>query len=110
MKYYVTITIGRNIGDKPMDNSTWINFQTESFNVLATHAQVDGQIFIGDGVGIWGYVHEDAHAYIVLADKVDQPALRKDLASLATKYQQDAIGCVIVDLPNGDESLVYADK
>ena len=110
MKKYIAITIGRNVGDQPMDTGTWVDFEAETFAVVAAHTKVDGQIFMGEGVGIWGYEHEDAHAIIVLADKVDEPALRADLAKLANKYHQDAIGCAILDLPNGDESLVFADK
>ena len=110
MKYYVAITIGRNVGNKPMPAQHWGAFTWEIGKTIQKHAQIDGVIFSGDGLGVWDKVGERAHAYIVLADNVDQPALRKDLAGLAKKYKQDAVGCAILDLPNGDESLVYADK
>lgn len=110
MKYYVAITIGRNIGNKPMGAITWAQFEADITQTISNRATIDGQIFAGSGAGVWAGQSEQAQALIVLADNVDQPALRQDLASLATKYQQDAIGCVIVDLPTGDESLVYADK
>lgn len=108
MKKYISITIGRNIGKNPMTTGSWVDFKTATFGVLNTHSKIDGAIFMGEGLGVWGYEQEDAHAFIVLADEVDEPALRDDLAKLAKKYQQDAIGCAILDLPNGNESLVFA--
>ena len=110
MQKYIAITIGRNVGNTPMDTGTWVDCKAEAFDAVATHTKVDSQIFKGEGTGIWECGHEDAHAIIVLTDKVDEPALKADLAKLANKYHQDAIGCAILDLPTGNESLVFADK
>lgn len=108
MKHYISITIGRNIGEQPMSAQHWGAFKWDIGKAIQKHAKIDGVIFSGDGLGVWDNVGEKAHAYIVLADTVNQPALRADLAKLAKKYGQDAIGCAIVELPNGDESLVFA--
>lgn len=110
MKHYISITIGRNIGTTPMGATKWAQFGADITQAISNHATIDGQIFAGSGAGVWAGESEQAQAIIVLADEVNQPALRQDLASLAKKYQQDAIGCAILELPNGDESLVYADK
>ena len=108
MKKYIAITIGRNVGSKPMSAITWAQFEADITQTISNHATIDGQIFAGSGAGVWAGQSEQAQAIIVLADTVNRPALRQDLASLATKYQQDAIGCVIVELPTGNESLVFA--
>lgn len=110
MKYYISITIGRNVGDEPMNNNNWGAFKWEIGKAIKKHATLEGVIFSGDGLGVWAGESEQSKAAIVLADNVNLPALRQDLASLATKYNQEAIGCAIVELPTGDESLVYADK
>ena len=110
MNHYIAITIGRNVGNKPMGAITWAQFEADIKQTISTHATIDGQIFAGSGAGVWAGQSEQAQAIIVLADSVNQPALRRDLTKLAQKYQQKAIGCAIIGLPTGDESLVYADK
>lgn len=110
MKYYISITIGRNIGTTPMGATKWAQFGADITQAISNYAIIDGQIFAGSGAGVWAGESEQAQAIIVLADEVNQPALRQDLASLAKKYGQYAIGCAILELPDGDESLVYADK
>lgn len=115
MKYYVAITIGRNIGTTPMGATKWAQFRADITQAISNHATIDGKIFASPpptlghtGYGVWAGESEQAQAIIILADDVNQPALRHDLAKLAQKYGQDAIGCAILELPNGDESLVFA--
>lgn len=108
MKKYISITIGRNVGEQPMPETNWKSFLWDTGRALQKRAKIDGIIFSGHGLGIWGKVNESSHAYIVLADGVDESALKADLAKLAKKYRQDAIGCAILGLPNGNESLVFS--
>jgi hypothetical protein len=110
MKNYIAITIGRNIDNDPMGAVEWESFQREVKQALNASAKIDGVIFTGDGLGVWGSNSEHAHCLIALCDHVDVPALRADFARIAKIYDQDAIGLVIHTLPNGNESLVYAQK
>lgn len=105
--FYVSLTIGRNIGNSAMAYARWAQFQRELSSALHTHASVDGIIFTGEGAGVWGSDSEPAHCLIALCSDIDAVALREDLAHLSAQFEQDAIGCAILPLASSDDSLVY---
>lgn len=98
-----TVTIGRNIGDKPMDRETWEHFQKAVLNTLK-YAFSPRQIEwheIHFGRGEWNGVREDS-AKITLFTSVPFPEdLRKSflketpffgaLSTYARIYGQDAV-------------------
>jgi hypothetical protein len=110
MKNYISITIGRNNGEEEMSDLSWSLFCSAVRKALTMTATVEGIVFEGMGAGVWGSLAEPAHCLIALCDHVNTPALRAELARIAKIYDQDAIGLVIHTLPNGNESLVYAQK
>ena len=112
MKAYISVTIGRNVGNQPMTLNAWNQFKGKTRRIIHRHGlntPESGVIFDGDGFGAWGTVSEDSHAFIVLSDSPTIHQLKIELAKLAKLYNQEAIGCAIVPLVNGDETLVMAE-
>lgn len=99
----VTVTIGRNVGDKPLPQDVWNQFVwaiTRAFDTITTEQWANGST-----KGIWQGVTEEAR---VLYGPVRQDAtdldlrrFRARLATLATQYGQDAIGLSV-----GESELV----
>lgn len=112
MKNYISITIGRNYGDVPMDWATWQNFRTAVRRAIENNLQIAGWLFDGEGLGTWENIQEESHAFIILArhDENDIQQLKKTLGHIAYLYGQDAIGCAIVPLATGEETLITARK
>lgn len=111
-KIYLSITIGRNIGETPMSQAQWDNFIDTTRTVIKNHLTIDGWIFDGDGQGKWGNMLEDSHAFIVQSHHDDDAfeKFRFKLARLAYLYDQEAIGCAVVPLPIGESpTLVMAE-
>jgi len=90
----VTVTIGRNVGEKPLPPADWTSFRAAVRQAVET---VGAEIYVDStGRGRWGEVWEDNA--IIHAGDVDSalvPALRRTLASLAAIYGQDAIGLAV---------------
>lgn len=81
------ITIGRNIGSRPMPRETWGRF------VAAVEAVVrnrGGVVYIvASGIGEWdGQLEESV---VVTFAQADMTAVMADLSQLAVTYGQDAI-------------------
>ena len=113
--YYVSVTIGRNMGDRPMSEKRWDQFRFEAARIVSQSGKLQGQIFSGDGAGLWEDQPEQSYSYAAIVSfdpenvQGDIDTLNARLAYLATLFNQDAIARVLVPLPHGDETLVYAD-
>lgn len=96
----LTITIGRNVGVLPMDQSRWASFVDATRRVV--ELATDEVWAIAPYRGSWDGVHEDAMIFYGAygADSVTT-SLREALANLATYYDQDAIAVAV-----GDSELV----
>jgi hypothetical protein len=102
----ITVSIGRNIGDEPMDDGQWVTYQEEAHRWTDQSVWcVGGQIvFEGVGVGQWtdedGHtVREDAFTIVALvdddvADVVHAEIVRR-MAITARNYGQDAIAVTV---------------
>jgi hypothetical protein len=116
----VVITIGRNIGDRPMAVCQWIDFKLA---IEALIREVGGKIvqkpepYDGCQQGIWNGATEDAAAFIafVMAKEDMGPSfwgrvtveehMRIKLSEIAVRFQQQSIGFIICA---GTEHLVFA--
>jgi len=91
--YSISITIGRNIGNKPMDKDLWIEFKdavNEQLLYLKLHITVTNQ-----GTGVWEGITEENFIVKGIREKpfadneIDR--LAKNLSVLSAKFKQDAI-------------------
>jgi hypothetical protein len=100
------VSIGRNVGDEPMDDSQWVTFQEEAHRWTDQSVwSVGGQIvFEGVGVGQWtdedGHtVREDAFTIVALVDDEVGDTVADEIvnrmAITARNYGQDAIAVTL---------------
>jgi hypothetical protein len=89
----ITVTIGRNIGDSPMSEEEWQDFQASVTSYLSNLVRPE-RVFTYLGEGEWqGVVEESAcilfigNAYTTAVENVDRV-----LSVLAKSFNQDAIG------------------
>jgi hypothetical protein len=88
----IYISIGRNVGEAPLLESLWIEFQKRLIRIAETVGTV---VFRGEGPGVYD-VDEDAFTVIVAAaEAFDEVELNADLADLAEAFGQDAIAVAI---------------
>lgn len=99
MNVTATVSIGRNIGSKPMSAPRWGTFVHELGTFLTTLAD---SVFVDtDHVGEWDGVAEEGHTWVVLVDPAFIYDFERVLELLAEKYEQDAIALTV-----GDTTLV----
>lgn len=95
-----TVTIGRNVGDKPMSDEMWTMFQDHAFSLLASYVTHNGDVVESHkGVGVWhGEVEESCKVTLLaihsLAD-AQLADLKRGLSYYAAGYHQDAIALTI---------------
>lgn len=110
MKVTIVVTIGRNIGDKPMLPAMWRQFKEDVVYVLETFGaniiqapRIDSD---ADAVGSWeGAPCEEAAAFVAFIDTARVHCPVPHLRNLANKYTQDAIGWIVAD---GTNNLIHA--
>lgn len=92
----ITVTIGRNIGDKPMPQDDWDWFQRQTHAALKS--AVPSILFIDrhEGVGEWEGVKEESVKFTAIYDRDSDSLpkvsiLAKRLARLAHTFGQDGI-------------------
>lgn len=104
----VTVTIGRNIGEKPMDGEDWAGF------TYRTRRAIEGAGIelwaTAPYKGLWEGTSEDAVVFFgqLPGFKADDDqrrvnGLRENLRNLASEYGQEAVGFSV-----GDGELVEA--
>jgi hypothetical protein len=107
------ITIGRNVGDAPMDDRTWHDFKSDILASIriaggCTIVQAPSMAMGPSGqVGMWEGKVEGAAAFVLLVkDERDTIGrLRALLESDRIFYKQDAIGFIVVP---GTDHLITA--
>jgi hypothetical protein len=86
----ITIAIGRNNANGPLDDVTWSEFRTQAYEIVGAHAQIVAYTS-GSGVGSdderEGQGEETA---VILAVNPTKPGLRQAIASLLLKYGQSS--------------------
>ncbi len=86
------VTIGRNVNDSPMSETSWTNFKEE---VYLTIARYGGELYFwGEGEGQseeWGW--EDAYTWVFndFMFGQDESLFLEGLSDVAAKYEQDAV-------------------
>jgi hypothetical protein len=94
-----TISVGRNIGIEPMDDSRWEQFVDDVLSLIHKHG---GEVYtIADGGGAWDGVAEQSAVIVFGGTSHD---FADELSALASAYGQEAIG-----LLSGESSLVYGE-
>jgi hypothetical protein len=106
----VVVTIGRNVGTKPMDTKAWQAFKRCVLWHLNDHGgnviQRPNLQTAHDQMGTWeGKVSEDAATFVALFRwGSDLSGLGRDMAFIAKRFDQEAIGLIIAE---GTDHLVY---
>jgi len=96
------ISIGRNVGDRPMPLERWHDFQNACEAVFrGVSATIVTEV---GGRGGWEGETEDTHLFLVSLPAHSVNLLRARLALLLPIYTQDAIGFV----GGPGESLIFA--
>ncbi len=111
MSTYIQVNIGRNVGDVPMSDLRWLDFQNEVMHALLDLiADVENEpnfrtsrIEIHDGVGSWGGDREEEslHLSILLSPITPAPMTNRAMVSfkhrlqeIAAEYGQEAIALI----------------
>jgi len=93
MTQHLTITIGRNVGDGPMNGIAWSHFQLDAHVLASSYGHPVYEIQ-GTSHSRWG--HEATLLTCVELDPLqDLKHLREELACLAQRYHQEAIALTI---------------
>ena len=121
MRHYISVTIGHNYGNhsdakewlltgQPLSDSYWAQFKQNIRDDIAEFCTIEGVIFDGTGEGTWDDDSEQSFHYAVIVSDYDAKILPQRLQLTGSTYCQDAVGFVVVPLPNGDETLLYCPK
>lgn len=88
-----TISIGRNVGDKPLSADRWLAFRYAVKNELGEGAtvHVDGALSVGE----WQGVSEEAATWVADITPERASVLGRHLAKVALEYGQDAIALTL---------------
>lgn len=113
-KHYLQVNIGRNVGDVPMSDLTWLDFQNAVLRGLVdliwdtepsrTAPPSFGEIMVHSGGGTWGesVVEESVHlSYCLETGQLPAPQFARAitdfnnyLRGVADEYQQEAIAVI----------------
>lgn len=97
---YIQVNIGRNIGDAPMSDSAWEDFQDNvAMAIVSASAGTLPNVSIHFGEGFWndavtGELVSEPSAYLSTIADVDLFALRTRLRALKGQYRQDSIALI----------------
>lgn len=86
----LTVTIGRNIGSEPMEESMWERFTSSVIDTLTDLVSPDFT-FTYNGQGEWDGVTEDSRAIVAVNTHICAE-VRDRLHDIALEFQQAAIG------------------
>ncbi len=85
-----TITIGRNVGNTPMNETMWSDFQRDI-------AALFSELYVSaDFLGVWNDIPETSHLFI---GELHLENVETQLSLIALKYDQDAIGFILNSRP-----------
>lgn len=116
MKHYISVTIGRNYGERsnkhgqPICDSLWDCFKQSIRDSVTICSTVEGVVFDGEGKGLWGNQTEEAFTLSAIVSDYDSDALGQILRLYGSAFYQDAVAFVAVPLPQGNETLINCTK
>lgn len=99
-KVTVTISIGRNVGSKPMAAPKWGDFRHAVARDLRG-ASADVHVADAKSSGEWNGIAEESRTWVAVVDSSALKAVRSNLADAARRFDQDAIA-----LTTGQTELV----
>lgn len=96
---FVQISIGRNVGENPMDSFDWALFQTTIRPVINLLRGTRTQVIEVDGKGgEWLGIPEETHVFMIInpliKDQFIVDHIRECLRGIAQEFGQDAIALV----------------
>lgn len=91
----IIVSIGRNIGDSPMDDEMWGDFRDQVFRLVEAHTETIH--FFGDGVGVYEGNEEESYTIIGTFSESDKynHTLFVELCEIADDFWQDSIAVTI---------------
>jgi hypothetical protein len=89
----ITVSIGRNMGERPMSADLWRRFQR--LTVIAVQAFMSELYFAGEGEGIHEGRPEQSFTIVAGGPLHMLPNLRLRLADLARAYRQESIALTV---------------
>lgn len=104
--YSISITIGRNVGDQPMNEKRWSMFKNE---ITSQITGLNMEITVSNtGIGEWDGIKEENFIAKGIREKPfaddETDRLAKNLSVLSAKYGQDAIAYSV-----GSSMLAFAE-
>lgn len=93
----VTVTIGRNIGSKPMDETDWENFTEDIKSAVESSMgfQAHDMSESKDGPGVWDMQEEESRSlkwfYPSTPSVYQAKTIRRRLGQVRAAYSQDAV-------------------
>lgn len=90
--FQVTVTIGRNVSDKPMRYNLWADFQTAIYGLVRDHFAPSITFGPFTGLGEWeGDTEESSVLIAVTSYPGDPAAFSERLSAIARWFGQDAV-------------------
>lgn len=83
----ITISIGRNVGDKPMSDDRWYDFRVATLAVVERYARV---VFSGMGTGRYAGAVEESFTLVATLTR-NITGLYHELGEVAHAFDQDSI-------------------
>lgn len=90
------VTIGRNVGDEPMEATEWLEFREKVATAILRHGFTVLTEAVGEG--FWEGDVEDSAIWVFTGEGTEY-LLHNELGHLAYAYGQDAIAWQKVDRP-----------
>jgi len=104
------ITLGRNIGDKPMSRKDWHSYRARVWSLIEAQGgnviqrpQMRADVS-HEQVGVWDGHVEYACTFVALFAKNRRAYVAEELTRLCQDYRQDCIGLIWV---KGSRHLIY---
>ena len=97
MKFTCTVTIGRNIGEEPMNDSNWAAFRSDVSNLIINLTSTHDRYTMDALTTVGRYLDtvEESATYVFAADVFAIATMRPLLYKLARHYSQECIALVM---------------
>lgn len=88
----IVISIGRNVGNVPLDAKRWEGFCTLVRTLLA-----ESRVYVygAESIGVWNGVSEDSRTWVAETSTDKLEDIRSSLRAFAKLYEQDAIALTV---------------
>lgn len=97
---YLQVNIGRNVGNEPMNDDDWEQFQQDVATAIRRSIKSDSRVNeslpfeFHEGQGNWMGAEESCHISLFDERGFDLGGLRADLVHIKLHYRQDAVALI----------------